>query len=277
MADVKFFVHGLFFMTYNSSTGNLEILAPRIDKHHFVSGPIGLRAEQPDGTALHFENSGLQGGQPQWPSGTRDIPMDVPGTILQFTQQDANLGGFDMSNPNNFVGKIILPWPLDFISLRTSDLATTFPFVQGKKPALGEAIQSRSKAKGSDVAGIVTVLRYSTNAPPPPKMHFYLQPCTDEKITEVNADLTQVANCFLNHTNFNLQLDTNAKIPPTSRGSDDERSLEEDFSPDIQAICPLQPIGTKGEPASVQKSTTAGGNASQPAVSPANCPTFFVG
>jgi len=277
MADVKFFVHGLFFMTYNSSSGNLEILAPRIDKHRFVSGPVGLRAEQQDGTVLHFENSGLQGGQPQWPSGTHDIPLDVPGTILQFTHQDANLGGFDQSHPNNFVGKIILPWPLDFTSLRTSDMANTFPFVKGKLPPLGEAIQNRSKAKGSDVAGIVTVLRYSTNAPAPPKVHLYLQPCTDEKIVDVNADFAQIANCFVNHANFNLQLDTNAKISVTGRGSDDEKSLEEDFSPDILPICPLQPNGTKKEQASIQKSSTAGRDPSQPAVSPANCPTFFVG
>jgi hypothetical protein len=276
MADVKFFVHGLFFMTYNSSTGNLEILAPRIDKHHFVSGPVGLRAEQQDGTVLHFENSGLQRGQPQWPSGTHDIPLDVPGTILQFTQQDANLGGFDMSNPKNFVGKIILPWPLDFTSLRTSDLANTFPFVQGKRPPLGEAIQNRSSTKGSKAVGIVTVLRYSTNASPPPKMHFYLQPCTDETITDVNADLAQVANYFVNHTNFNLELQ-NVKIPVTSRGSDDEKSLEEDVSPDILAICPLQPKGTKKDHVSNQKSSTAGSDQGQPAVSPANCPTFFVG
>jgi hypothetical protein len=276
MADVKFFVHGLFFMTYNSSTGNLEILAPRIDKHHFVSGPIGLRAEQPDGTVLHFENSGLQGGQPQWPSGAHDIPLDVPGTILQFTQQDANLGGFDMSNPKNFVGKIILPWPLDFTSLRTSDLAASFPFVKGKQPPLGEIIQWRSKAKGSDVAGIVTVLRYSTNGSPPPKMHFYLQPCTDHKPAEVNADLAQAANCFVNRANFNLELQI-VNIPSTSRGSDDEKSLEEDFSPDILAICPLQPKGTDIGPAMIQRSSTAGTDRSQPAVSPANCPTFFVG
>ena len=271
MADVKFFVHGLFFMTYNSSSGNLEILAPRIDNHHFVSGPIGLRAEQPDGTVLHFENSGLQGGQPQWPSGAHDIPVDVPGTILQFTQQDANLGGFDMSNPNNFAGKIILPWPLEFTSLRTSDRVKTFPIVKGKQPPLGEAIQSRSKAKGSDVAGIVTVLRYSTSAPPPPKMHFYLQPCEDENIDEVNADLAQAAKCFVNHANFNLELDRSQPITPTGRGSDDEKSLEEDFSPDILPICGLE--RAKKEPASVQKSS----DPSQPAVSPANCPTFFVG
>lgn len=271
MADAKFFVHGLFFMNFNSSSGNLEILAPSIDKHHFVKGPLGQRAEVQDGTVLHFENSGLQGGQPRW-SSAHDIPLDVPGTILQFTQQDGNLGGFDSSNPNKFKGKIILPWPLDFTSLRTSDLATTFPFVKGKQPPLGEIMQMRSNGKGSTQVGIVTVLRYSINAPPPPNMHFYLQPCTDHKPKEVNADLGQAANCFINHANFNLELQ-DVDTTTTNTDDPDQLSLEEDFSPDVLLFCPNHPQAPRKRQPRVRESGTPG----EPAISPANCPTFFVG
>jgi len=280
--DVNILIHGLFFMTYNPTTDNLEILAPKITDHLFVGGIRGSRVQLPSSPVI-LTNAGLKAGTPHFPGGNkRKIPNEIKGTILQFTRDETGVG--DFSGATNFVGKIILPWPEEFHSIRCDDRAKTFK--ADPSSVVGQRIEDNCNGKGKSKAGVVTCLRYKVVDPkalPWPSganPHFYLQPCMDHDSNAVNADLAEVKQCFVNPTSFDLQLIPLPTIPRTPIGKnkcqdnpagltpDDELSLDEENdngAPDIRSIC------ANSKPISAEDGDE------EPAVSPANCPTFYVG
>jgi hypothetical protein len=274
---VNIFIHGLFFMRKNGD--NLEIFAPNIKNHHFIGGVRGTRKE-------------LSGKQDLLPLGLvgkigsglgTPSPDDVDGSIMQFPASDVK--DFT-SDPTKFVGSILLPWPIKFISLRKGDITTRFRYVPTSK--LGAKIEVNARRKGRDDVGVVTLLQYtlpvisSRSEASQFNIHYYLQPCKPHKVPAVNVDLKQAAYCFVDYQAFDLLMIEDGKDPdptPASGNSDlgttveDEQSIDEEFdeSPDIKLICKNDPLSSEPEPASAQPTGPG-----VPAVSPANCPTFFV-
>jgi hypothetical protein len=274
--QVNILLHGLFFMRLNTQNNNLEVLVPDIPDHHFVGGERGSRHEI---TAPLVNHTNLTGTQAD-PS-----LRDLPGSVLQFlrSQTDITLFTGDFSK---FKSIIVLRWPQAFYSLRCGDIDKSFPFVPDCK--VGKSIAANASVKGSKQLGTVTLLRYTTSGTGFQNIHYYNQPCTRHLVTEVNQDLDIAAGCFLPYDppkkikSFDLQLIPTAKIDPIDRGknfcnnpdlgttADDEMSLDEDFSSDIVAICPLDARKKESPDRQVK-------NPSDPGVSPANCPTIFVG
>jgi hypothetical protein len=282
--EVFIVLHGLLFMSYNSSTGNLDIRVPNLRDHHFVGGTRGNRVELSFPLPVDMTTIGLKGGKPTFPGGdTSQIPNDIKPAMYQFRIADTNLGDFD---PTNLKGMFSLPWPIEFHPIRCDDISSTFPY--DKSSVVGSAIDYNSRTiKKSKYLSAGTCLRYKLdNAGSIPgashlTIHFYFQPCKRHNITEVNSDLRIASHCFKNDSNFDLQLLSQA-IPPTSTGQnkcgdtpfgltfEDENSLDEEkLQQDISKICPLS--------ASTGEETPTNGDGDAGGVSPANCPTFYVG
>jgi len=285
ITHVNILIHGLFFMTYDPSSQNLVILAPNITGHHFVGGVRGNRAQLSGD--VNLTSAGLQPGFPDFPGDPlTTVPRDVKGSIPQFTRDETGLGDFS-TDSSRFVGRIILPWPGRFHSLRCDDLATTFDY--DPHSFVGARIEARSRAKGSSMIGVVLCLRYKVanpnQVPWPANLnpHYYLQPCLPHDADGVNDDLYQASFCFTNHDKFDFRmLKPKTPIPRTDPGLNkcndnppgldpngaDENSLDEEnaaHAPDVMSIC------------AQDKADTANGGPGEPAVSPANCPIFYVG
>ncbi len=277
---VYIFIHGLFLM--RKTGDNLEILAPKITGHHFIGGVRGTRKDLSGQGQQDLTSIGLAGkiaagmGKPSLD--------DVDGSIMQFPATDVN--GIT-NDPTKFVGSILLPWPMEFISVRKGDIKTKFKYVPTSK--IGKKITANAGNKGRTDVGVVTLLRYAFSADIPLggvsqlNIHYYLQPCKAHNVTAVNIDLGEAANCFGDSRAFDLRLIDDGHDPdPTQATGDsnlgttveDEQSIDEEIeeSPDIQLICQNDPLVTEIEPASDQSAVDPG----IPAVSPANCPTFFV-
>jgi hypothetical protein len=267
---VNVLLHGLFFM--RQSANNLEVLAPNIPGHHFIGGVRGTRQEltgTQDLTAL-----GLVGK-----NGAPSLD-DVDGGIMQFPL--SAVSAFKPTNGPQFLGSILLPWPIKFSSLRADKIATAFRAIPNS--SIGKAIVQNALGKGRDSLGVVTLLQYTI---PPAgirsdasqlNIHFYLQPRNPHNIRDVNQDLDAAANCFVNSAGFDLQMTDDGNDPPPAQATgnlvfgttvEDERSVDEEFlqSPDIALICKNDPVPSLPPPQT----------GPQPNVSPANCPTFFVG
>lgn len=268
--QVNILLHGLFFMRLNPQNNNLEVLVPKVPEHHFVGGERGSRQEI---TAPLVDHTNLTGKQ------TDPSLDDLPGSVLQFLRSETDVKRF-IGDLSKFKSTIVLPWPLAFYSLRCGDITNSFPFVPTSK--VGKNIAANAKRKKSSKLGTVTLLQYTTAGTALQNIHYYNQPCTRHKAPEVNKDLDIAAGCFLPYDppkkikSFDLQLITTAKIDPIDRGknfcgnpdlgttADDEMSLDEDRSLDLLTICALDKRTEKLD-------------AGDPAVSPANCPTIFVG
>jgi len=270
--QVNILLHGLFFMRLNSLNNNLEVLAPVIPMHHLVGGPRGARKEIIDKLIDRTDLTGKQ-GEPS-------VDNDIPGSIFQFVRTETDVKRFT-GNLSQFKGMIVLPWPIAFYSLRCDDITNTFPYVRTKK--VGISIELNARRKGSSQLGAVTLLQYTVPGPGSVQnIHYYNQPCKKHEVNEVNADLKEAAKCFYpydpKNPSFDLELISSAVIVPTGRGlnncknpdlgttPEDEMSLDEDRSPDVLAICPPS-LETE-----IQVS-----NPPSSGVSPANCPTIFVG
>lgn len=278
---INVMIHGLFFMTLDPATNNLSIYAPNIPDHHFVGGVRGRRIEL--NTDVNWSNIGLIGGSPQWQDNdSSKIPSDVPGSIFQFTKTETGVGEFT-GDSSKYKGKITLPWPAEWYSLRCDDIDKTFHYDPRSTVGSQVELNCRRKSKLARL-GIVTCLRYGYAAIGLPgwarqlNIHFYCQPCTDHFIPDVNNDLATAAHCFTNYKQFDLRMieDPQDPLPKTPIGLykcevippgvtlEDELSLNEDHSLDILSICPV---------------TEQDNSSSPPAsgVSPANCPHFYVG
>lgn len=276
--NVNILIHGLFFMTLNPATNNLEIFAPNISDHHFVGGVRGARKEL--SKKVNLTGLGLEGKVIKDPQHPPTID-DVPGTIFQFLRSETGVGDFKIDDPTKFKGSIILPWPQKFIAFR-QDKVETFRYVPTSN--IGSKVELASRRKGGGKLGVGALLQYTISTVSSidwaslVNIHFYLQPCQQHDLTAVNDDLSTAANCFTNPDAFDLQMivDSNQPTPVDATGdaslgttAEDEQSLdEENLSPDIQLICPPNPV-------SVATETQI--NPQVPAVSPANCPLFFVG
>jgi|SRR5947209_4730560 len=263
--QVNILLHGLFFMRLNPLNNTLEVLVPNIPEHHFVGGVRGARKEITDRL---IDLTSLTGKQ-------SDPSLDdVVGPVFQFlrSQTDVKLFTGDLSK---FKSVIVLPWPKAFYSLRCDDITNSFPYIHTSK--VGTSVELNARRKKSLNLGVVTLLQYTTAGVALQNMHYYNQPCKTHTIKQVNIDLKVAAYCFKPDNSFDLQLDETANIPPTRRGQnkcnnpdlgttpEDEMSLDEDPSPDLLALCPLE-TRTHIHPTD-----------DDPNVSPANCPTIFVG
>lgn len=272
--NVNILLHGLFFMTQEG--GNLRIYAPNIPKHHFVGGIRGFRGEltvSPDLT-----NFALRGkADPQTGLPAPDPVGDIDGSIMQFPTSD--IGGFnglsDTDGQGNalFKGSILLPWPARFIGLRAADIAS---FQKIAKPgSILNHIVGNATGKGGSTLGVVALLQYTLPAlnqvggVPPLNIHYYLQPCSPHLLKDVDGDLKAARSSFKRPAGFDLEMITDKEPTPipTSDHSEfgttkeDEQSFDEERlhgTPDAVFICRNDPLRV-------------------PAVSPANCPIFFVG
>jgi len=280
IAKVNILLHGLFFM--RQSGDNLEVLAPNVPGHHFIGGVRGTRQElsgTQDLTGTQAQNGLGLVGKVGAGLGAPSL-SDVDGGIMQFPL--SAVSAFKPVNGPQFLGSILLPWPIKFSSLRTDKIATTFRTVPAS--SIGKTIVQNALSKERDSLGVVTLLQY--NLPPAEtrkdasqlNIHFYLQPRNPHNIRDVNQDLDAAANCFVNPSGFDLQLidDGQDDTPAQATGNlvfgttvEDERSVDEEFlhSPDIALICKNDPVPVLPPPQT----------GPQPNVSPANCPTFFVG
>jgi hypothetical protein len=282
-------IHGLFFMELNLSTNNLEIYAPKVDGHLFAGGLRGNLILLSG--LLDWHDTGLIGKSPTWPKkndGSDDkskIPLDLPATIVQFMRSETGVGDL-IQDLGQLAGKVILPWPLKFYSLRCDSIQTTFPC---KPSPVGDNILKHCKKGGANTyLGSSACLTYKLANPFPPLLpfpwaftiHLHLQPCLPHDLTAVNKDLANVAYVFPSPTDpkkpFKLEFDDSKPIPATTIGlgrcspppgivPEDEHALCEEQN----QICPdelkLKELKLKGI-------SGPGDN-----VNPANCPLFFVG
>jgi len=275
IAKVNVLLHGLFFL--RKSGDNLEVLAPKVPGHHFIGGARGTRQELTGPQDL--TNLGLVG---KIGSGLGAPSLDdVDGSIMQFSTIDS--GQLKPLTGPEFLGSILLPWPIKFGSLRVGKIATQFQPASNSN--IGKKIVSNATDKGHDSLGVVILLQYTLPAgmgtfrsdASQVNIHFYLQPRDPHDVNDVNKDLAAVKNCFVNPAGFDLQMQlTKNIIPPQAIGNfqlgtttEDEFSVDEelDQSPDIRLICMNDP------PTAIIRVDPHTG---QPNVSPANCPMFFV-
>jgi hypothetical protein len=285
--NINIIFHGLFFMSLDSSNNQLVVRAPVIPDHHFIGGIRGQRLEMTDFDIKQLLDFGLIGkadaqGKPL--PGSID---DVDGSIMQFSRSETDVGDFT-TDKTKFKGIITLPWPQKFISVRT-DYIAKFRYVQGARYKVGDKIVANAKRKRKSKVGVVALLQYSLAATQTIdwasqlNIHFYLQPCTDHKIKDVNNDLAAAANCFTVPAGFDLLMIDDGQEPTPAQANgdlvlgtsaEDEQSVNEEYedSPDIQLICPAPPAPSPTPPAPASTDALP-----QPAVSPANCPIFFVG
>jgi hypothetical protein len=256
---VNILLHGFFFMRLNPLNNNLEVLAPVLPDHHFVGGTRGSRVELTDKLIDRTDLTGKQGDP--------DPTKDIPGSVFQFPRSDTDITRFT-GNLSKFKSTIVLPWPQAFYSLRTDDIAKSFPYVRTSK--VGASIESNASGKGSSKLGAITLLQYTQpGAGALQNYHYYNQPCKPEVINTVNADFKEAAKCFQpDDTAFDLKLRTDVTIIPVDPNGYEERSLYEDPVPDVLLICPRSPNS---------KVHANNGSDTDPGTSPANCPTIFVG
>lgn len=283
--NVNILLHGLFFLTQEGN--NLRVYAPNIPMHHFVGGTRGSRQELSPGVQ-DLTNSGLKGktdaqtGQPATP----DPDNDIDGAVMRFPISDitAFKGLNDEDPPGTpiFKGSILLPWPIRITGLRAADIKSSF---RTNQKTIAKHIVENANRKASTTLGVVALLEYTLPIFNPGggltqiNLHYYLQPCTQHAITDVNNDLLKAQSCFTNKAGFDLQMDTGmgapVPIPPSAHlefGTtvEDEQSFDEERSksPDVILVCRNDPQ---------RAMANAGRGGSQEAVSPANCPIFFVG
>lgn len=265
-------------MTLSRDEKYLYIYAPLLRDHHFAGGIRGSLHVYSG--VIDWKDYDLRGGKPTWPAveGKPDkmrIPLEVKPSMLQFTATETGVGPFVSDNSSALIGKIILPWPKSFWSLRCDKIQTHF---RPKKSKIATKIKDHCTGGRNAFIGSATCFRYDyakPQFPPLPEwkqgnnIHFYLQPCTPHKMKEVNKDLQAAAAVFTNPKSFNLRFITKESpltprgkgncTPPTGIDPEDERSLNEEEA--VKFICPH-----------VYRFSKSLDN-----MNPANCPNFYVG
>jgi hypothetical protein len=269
----------------------LLITAPKLTSHVFIGGMRNNLALLTNQSIDWSTGYGLKGGNVTFPTNDK-IPNEVKKTIFQFSRTDTLVGNIDQ-DPKKRLGSITLPWPLEFESLRCD----SFPSFDDGTKKVGSDIKKHCSG-GNGKIGSVSCLKYTCDfsgpslppARPIVNYHFYLASCDGdpEDLTHVNAALMEVGNIFPSG-NFYLQITSGPFY--TQPGSDcdqvagitgyDELALEEDAFVQMSQWCQgtnqlISQSKTKAIGTNLKK-TEHGKKVIPFNISPANCPSFFVG
>jgi hypothetical protein len=279
--NVNILLHGLFFMEQDDNN-NLVIRAPKLNDHVFLAGTTrNLQA----GTDMNWSKGyGLKGGTPSVSKG-KGIPPEVKASILQFTREETGVGNFK-TDPNLYFGTITLPWPQNFYPLRQGG---PLQFDLNRKN-VGPAIANRCKGQ----IGTTICLQYGYDFSGPvlpgstPTMNFQLHLASCKDNDHVN-DALDAASAIFNQPNFDLHILNSSTYTDVDQdpgilgvSPEDEESADED-EPNFSHWCPnaqrhpahrSQPHHLKGHK---HKKNCPPNQVCAENVSPANCPTFFVG
>lgn len=287
---VNILLNGLFFMEVDKANTLLVVSAPRVRDHSFLAG---TRQNLQPSTGFNWSNVGLTGKNPMFGSDP-DIPTDIPPSILQFTKGEAGVGP-RKPDPGLYLGTVLLPWPLQIIPLRLANLPQ-FETGDAQHPKhIAPKIMAR--CGGSQIADIICLqysYQFSSPVLPPtnPTMNFHLHMlcCKDDdgSVLHINDALTDAASIFTNQPNFDLQMKgpiTAANYdqhPPLGVSVEDERAAIEDGACQGSQVVGASSMKNHPHPHKSEKKTAAsqandGGTVEKKTVSPANCPSFFVG
>jgi hypothetical protein len=267
----NFFIHGLFFLEakkLDSGKWVLEIKAPKVSGHVLLGGP---RKNLGKLTDMDFTtNSGLPDNyaptyDPSHPE--NPIPTDIKPSILQFTKDETKVGNLAPYDPSLYLGRILLPWPKEFFSLR----ADNFPYITAGKSVVADKIKGRCR---DSKIGTVTCLQYPYNLPG--AYHIQLLACDYENVCHVNQALIEAKSIFKTPANFDFYIPSEMGATSTDDPSvpgavrEDENSEKEDEPATWQRWC--QNVIIPHAPCDCPPGKICPEN-----VSPANCPLFFVG
>jgi hypothetical protein len=297
---VNILLNGLFFLEVDKANKLLLISAPKVRDHTFLAG---TRQNLQPSTGFDWSPAsfGLTGKDPTF-SSDPDIPTDITNSILQFTKNETGVGPLK-TDPSLYFGKVILPWPLTITPLRIDHL----PAFDPSKTNVGPKIKARCGSQIADVICLQYNYQFSGPVLPPTNpttnFHLHMLCCKDSdgSVQHINDALTDAAGTFTNQGKFDLRMQgavqpTTIDQPPPITGvsPEDERAAIEDG-----ACRGSQGVGAssmKNHPSSGRnekmknlssnpkgtKKTAAsqandGGTVEAENVSPANCPSFFLG
>jgi hypothetical protein len=286
--NINILLHGLFFMEANND--KLEIYAPpTVSGHRFEGGSRGNVVDLSSITAaIDLSDASVLQGKPK--ADVSDVRKTR--TILQFSRTP--VGAFQTKQTNRL---IILPWPLQFFSIRLGDISG-FTFDTSGSAVIGNDIKARC-GDAKNRIGIVTGLTYTADFSgpvlpgehPTRNIHFYYDPGIGHDVNAVNDDLRHSRDIFTNGPGFDLQMQTNANYPATPL--DDPANF-----PNVPGISPEdglaldEPVKTEldqstkaffekvisfrlpGEDFMEQRKKLSDGVDRM--INPANCPNFFV-
>lgn len=271
-------VNGIFFMERlpdpnhpdDSSYSLLAIHAPRVTDHVFLAG---TRGNLKPSTGFNWSTGyGLTGGSTSFDNPKApEIPHELPSSVLQFTRKETGLGNFK-SDASVYLGTVTLPWPKDIYALRLDSLP---PFDQGSAQHPKNVAPYIKTRCGNNKIGDVLCLQYDCDfsgpvlPPGAPIMNVHLDMVcckdSDGTVDHINVALKDSAAIFqqsgfdLNVTPVMVQaspVDPNPSVAGVTP-EDERAAIEDGACPNTPVPCP-----TPQGPGSV---------------SPANCPTFFVG
>lgn len=288
---VNVLVHGLIFMRLSAGQTYLELVIPQLSEasnnpHHFVVGATGTLREQNKGTVVDWRNIGLT-GSPAQPLNPGQMPPNLKKSVLQFSISTTGVGGWNSAYEG---GKVLLRWPKRLSSIRCDYFDRVFLYDNTTpRKVIGDAIKQNCRGTDPNAKiGLVTCLEYTydpasgVNVPgwqPGVNLHCYFEPFTKHSIDDVNEDLGQAAQLFQYPANFDLQMlqdaggvITNSGEPcpdsPSGIQVNDDQSLGGELTATISA---------SEKNSRFPKNTDIKVTPVTVNVSPANCPSFFVG
>jgi hypothetical protein len=310
-------LHGLLFLELKngSSSPQLQITAPDLSSNHDLLIGVPGNLQNINFKEIHWEDPTLKlkGGLPGLPA-VNGVPTDVPDSIFQFSRTSTQVGDIDKSH---IQGKIILPWPAKWATIRKDNRPPLTTRLQNKP--VDQQVHTDIERRCGNIIGVVTVLTYTypLSFPPIPgwtpstNIEIYFQPKGRETVQEVNADLRAASFQLFSSDNFDLAIDISTgntstpigqmPFPPNSGLSiEDELSLNENvmvidprnLDPQVkQALLTLEEYLDQLEAAvtttPLQRTQSSDlsklKNAAQLRrmplfiASPANCPTMFLG
>jgi hypothetical protein len=225
-------LHGLFFLQYQSN--NLVVMTPNHPMHQFLMRPQGMtgNANNPfPSLQSDIDLTTLIGS-------SSPVPLPFPASMPQFSIADTGVGNLISTPSKNYRCRIVLPWPLDIMSLRSSgSLGDYHPL---STSSVGQSILSNS----GPALGIVTLLHYQS-AGSPFTVSYFAEHLMPTSTREVNPALKASKALFQNPENFDLQLSEcdwcgncttpticpDKDVPPTASAygvlRDDEHSVGE--------------------------------------------------
>jgi hypothetical protein len=289
---VNVLVHGLIFMRLSAGQTYLELVVPKLTeasdrRHHFFIGATGALQEQSTGTVVDWRDIGLT-GSPAERLNPGQLPSNLKKSVLQFSISTTGLEGWNSAYEG---GKVLLRWPKRFSSIRCDYFDRAFLYYDDTTApkVIGNAIKQNCRGKDPNAKiGLVTCLEYTydpasgVNVPgwqPGINLHCYFEPFMKHSIDDVNEDLGQAAQLFQYPANFDLQMLQAAGTvitnpgepcadPPSGIQQGDDSSLGGDLE---------SPFSALKKNSSSPKNADHGVNPFMVNVSPANCPSFFVG
>lgn len=288
-------LNGLFFMELDNSDSTkpkLVISAPNLKNHVFLAG-TRRNLQLTTGFDWTDPSFGLQYTIPSFRTSTPPdpIPTDINNSILKFSKDETGVGPLKaFPDVNLYLGRVILPWPNAFIPLRLGN----FPNFDLTKPHVAQKIINRC---GGNKIGSAICLQYKFNFSGPvlptanPTMNFHLHLASCNANDHINDALADASRIFTNQT-FDLLIQSAVgaikpdPIPPALGVTPEDESAALEDEIDLSPFCPPPspaPISSpKAKPASnksqaPQASPDGSGVVVATAVSPANCPAFFVG